>query len=782
VSGESFFITKEFDVQVVKTVLKRKWWIPLVCILSSVTIAFFYLRYTKPVYESTMVIQLANNDKAKELLDIENINSDASTFNSNIELLRSEMLFEKTLRRMNVSVSLFQEGKILTEEKYTSSTFNIQPYELKDSSLINTPIYVSIDGSKVNLNYDFHGKSYNIKGDFNEHIITNHFDIVVKDINRPEMLNILEKDRLFFMFNSIESLSSKLLNNLSVNPLDPNAQTIEIRFDAYNPVFCRDLINALTNTYFNYDLELKKKGAENILSFIDNQLDSLNVELKTSKDSLVKFQRQSNLTDPDGAGINLSNNAGKLQDQLFVIEDELSGLNSVMAKLNAEPNRLEIYRLLPEMLGKSYESSLSSQIESLHELLEKKENLLFSVTEDNPEIKSLTLKIASRAAGIRKSVSIVQNRLTNNAKIIRSKLGGIEADLMRMPEKKMEYGRLKNIQDLNDKYFSLLTEKKVMYAISNAGFSSTNRILSRASINSTPINPNKKKMYSAFFGFGFMLGMIILFLSYVRFNEVNYMEDLKKILPPNISYLGSIPELKTAMDFSELLVHENPKSIVSESMRNIRTNLNFVAPDYKTIAISSSVSGEGKTFVSLNLAAIIAMTGKKTILIDLDLRKPKIHIALKTDNRLGMSNALINQKTWQECVQSSRVENLDFLTSGPTPPNPSELILGKKMNEIIEGLKNEYEVIVIDNPPVGVVSDGVKILSEADIPIYVFKSHFSKRSFAERVEELVDVQQIKKLSVILNGEVGNKKSYGYNQEYYSDEEKPKTFLSRIFGK
>jgi tyrosine-protein kinase Etk/Wzc len=782
VPGDSFFITKNFDFQVVKAVLRRNWWIPILCILSCLTVAFFYLRYTKPVYESSMVIQLANNDKAKELLDIENINFDASSFNSNIELLRSEMLFEKALSKLNLGVSFIQEGKFLTEEKYNSISINVQPFELKDSSLINIPIYIKSEGNNVKLNYLYQGENFKLKGQFNKHIICKHFDIVIKVINRDGINKMLEKDRFFFIFNSIESLSSRLLSNLTVNPLDPNAQTIEIRFIAYNPFFCKDLVNSLATTFFNYDLEIKKKGAENILSFIDNQLDSLSVELKASKDSLVSFQRKSNLLDPEGMGLNLTNNSAKLQDQLFIIEEELSGLNIVNSKLNANPSRLEIYRILPEMLGKSYESSLSNQIESLHELLEKKEYLLFSVTEDNPEIKSLSLKIISRAAGIRKSVSIVQSRLVNNAKVIQSKLDRIETDLMKMPEKKMEFERLKNIQELNDKYFSLLTDKKVMYAISNAGFSSINRILSRASVITSPLKPNRKRLYSAFAGFGVLLGFIVLFLRYVRFNEVNYIEDLKKILPANLSYLGSIPQLKSSMDFSELLVYNNPKSMISEAMRNIRTNMDFVSPGYKTIAISSSVSGEGKTFVSLNLAAIIAMTGKKTILVDLDLRKPKIHLALETENKLGISNALINQNTWQECVQKSYVDNLDFLTAGPSPPNPSELILSKKMEEIIEGLKNEYDVIVFDNPPVGLVSDGVKLLSEADVPIYVFKSQFSKRSFAERVEELVEVQKIKKISIILNGVVSSRKAYGYNYEYYSDEEKPKTLLSRIFRK
>jgi capsular exopolysaccharide synthesis family protein len=782
VSRDSFFITKDFDLQIVKTVLRREWWIPVICIFSCLTFAFFYLRYTKPVYESTMLIQLASNDKAKELLDIDNINSDASSFNSNLELLRSEMLFEKALKKLNVSVSFYQEGNILDEEKYSSSSFNVQTHALKDSSLVNVPIYLTVEGDFVNLMYVLKGQNFSLKGKINDHLVNRHFDIVVNISKRKELEKVLENDKLYFSFNSIQSLSSRFLKNLTISALDMTAQTVDIRFEAYNPVFCKDLINSLTNTFFVYDLELKKKGDENILAFIDNQLDSLSIELKTSKDSLVNFQRKSNLLDPENDGSIMLENLGKLQDQLFQLEDELSALNRVGSKLSADPNRIEIYRLLPEMLGKSFEVSLSNQISGLHELLERKKNLLFSVTEENPEVKSINLKISFSTVGIRKSISIIQNRLINNVKIIQSKIAVIEADLIKMPDKKMEYGRLKNIQSLNDKYFSLLTEKKVLYSISNAGYASSSRVLSRATAVSSPIKPNRQNIYISFLGFGIMIGFLILFLSYVRFNEISYLEDLKRILPPNLSYLGAIPLLKHTMDFSELLVHDNPKSNISEAMRNIRTNLNFVAPNYQTIAVSSSVSGEGKTFVSLNLAAIIAMTGKKTILLDLDLRKSKIHVALRSENRIGMSNALINEKKWQECIQKSSVENLDFITAGPIPPNPSELILGKKMEEIIAGLKKEYEVIVIDNPPVGLVSDGVKFLSEADIPIYVFKSNFSQRGFAARVEELVEVQQIRKLNIILNGEIVKRKAYGYNYAYYSEEEKPKTFISRIFRK
>lgn len=783
--AESFFITKDYDNNVARTILKRYWWIPILTISAFLFTAFIYLRYTKPQFQSSILIQLADQDNAKQVIDIENINADPGELNSDVELLRSQFMFESALKKLNVNVSLYHKGNILTEEKYLTSVFNVQPYSLSDSSLVNAPIYVKFAGDKVQLNYSVGAKAYSVKGKVNEHIKNEHFDVIIKVVNEKELKEISSDDILYFSFNSIETLSSKFLSNLEVQIADPNAKTIFIKFSGYNPRFCTDMVNAVASSFFEYDLDQKRRGSENILRFIDQQLDSLSQELKLSKDSLVGYQRKSQIFDPESMSSDLASNSNRLQDQLFTIEDELSGLNDVNARLSREPNRLEIYRLLPEMLGRSYESALSEQIQNLHSLLERKEDLLFSVTDENPEIKALNIKINSRMASIRKSVSAMQSRLLSNAKIVRSKIASIEGTLFTMPEKKMEFGRLKGIQELNDKYYNLLTEKKVMYSISDAGYSSSNRILKRADINLNPVKPNSTKIYGAFLGLGFVLGLVLLFISYVRFNEINYTDDLKKLLPKSISHLGAIPLMKKDMDFSEILVHKTPNSLISESLRNIRTNLNFVYPGYKTIAISSSVSGEGKTFIALNLAAILAMSGKRTVLLDLDLRKPKIHFAFNVKNHKGMSNALIGETTWQECVQSSEVQNLDFITAGATPPNPSELMLSTTLTKILDELKAEYDIILIDNPPVGVVSDGVQLLSIADIPIYVFKSHFSKRSFIERVEELIDVQKVEKLSVILNGEVGNKKSYGYyygSEKYFESEPKKKTFIRRIFGR
>jgi len=179
------------------------------------TFAYFFLRYTKPTYESTMVIQLDNQDNAKELIDIENINT-KQDISSEIELMRSQFMFEKAIQRINYNVSLYSKGQVLTEEKYNSSSFNIQPYSLKDSTLINVPIFVNYDGKAITLSYQHVGKNIVVKGKLNEHLSNEHFDIVVKAANRDEFKNDADENELYFSFNSVQSYASRLLPSLQV--------------------------------------------------------------------------------------------------------------------------------------------------------------------------------------------------------------------------------------------------------------------------------------------------------------------------------------------------------------------------------------------------------------------------------------------------------------------------------------------------------------------------------------------------------------------------------------
>jgi tyrosine-protein kinase Etk/Wzc len=214
-------------------------------------------------------------------------------------------------------------------------------------------------------------------------------------------------------------------------------------------------------------------------------------------------------------------------------------------------------------------------------------------------------------------------------------------------------------------------------------------------------------------------------------------------------------------------VDKNPKALISEAFRTIRTNLNFIdgSEGPKIVSVTSTISGEGKTFVAINVAGVLAFTGKKVVIIDLDMRKPKIHKGFGVNNQIGMSTILTGMSEVDECFNDSTMDNLKFITAGPTPPNPSELILGAKLDEVLEYLKTRFDYIVIDNAPVGLVTDGIATIQRAHYPIYVFRAGYSRKMFAQILDRLKNESSVKNLAVVLNDVDISRKIYSYNYGY-----------------
>lgn len=235
------------------------------------------------------------------------------------------------------------------------------------------------------------------------------------------------------------------------------------------------------------------------------------------------------------------------------------------------------------------------------------------------------------------------------------------------------------------------------------------------------------------------------------------------------------------MDVSSLVVGDNPKSAIVEAIRSIRTNIDFLSYNKKTkvISVTSTVSGEGKTFVAINLGGVISMSGKKVIILDLDLRKPKVHLGFGGENTSGMSDILVGKSKLKDSIRHSDLNNLDYISAGIIPPNPAELIMSPAFDQVIEQLKEIYDVIFIDTPPVGLVTDGMLIMKDADVSLYVVRASYSKRGVEKNIRKLQLSKQYKHLSVILNS-VEQKNSYGnygYGYGYYEEEEKTGFFNS-----
>jgi len=765
---KKIFVNTTFDIEVLKLVFKRNWyWCVLIFALLIVT-GFLYLRYTKPIYESSMLIQINSENQGADILDFKDIRQEGSIAKE-IELLRSQLLFKKAISDLPLQVSQYAKGEFLTEKRYKQGNLDIKPLLLKDSSLCDIPIYISCEKEQVVIDFTHKGKIYQLKTQPNEIVKTEFFDIKISVDDLGVLKNDASVNKLYFIFNNLNTISSQLVGGLSVVPVDQRARTVEVSYRSHNPSLAQDIITSVTNNFFKYDEDLKKESAENVLNFVAVQLDSLTKELSHSKDSVMLFQRRENIANPDHLSSSIADKIERLRNEEREILEELRVLKVVDDKLSGNPNSMEVYRLIPDIIGQSYESSLNSQIKELYQLIEQKEDLSYKVTAGNENIIKFEQRILVRKESINGIIKSLSERSKEKLKVITTDIKEVEEQYFQLPEKQMELARLTNIQELNEKYFALLTEKKVIYSISNAGYASNNKVLNDASQSSTPVFPIKGMVYSATLFLSFSLSIGLLLLKYLTFNQINQVSDLQSIIPKNVGMLGTIPVRKVKMLNSAIVVYDYPKSAISESFRAIRTNLSFVKKDLKTIAVTSTISGEGKTFLVLNLAGIIAMSGKSVLIVDLDMRKPKIHLGFDQDNNKGMSNLLANHCTVDEVIQKTNYDGLEFISAGPIPPNPSELMLNNAFEGIIDQLKERYDIIVFDNPPVGLVSDGVKLLSKVDVPIYVFRANYSKRYFVEKLKEIADINEINNISVVLNGVDTHKSTYGGNYGgYYSD--------------
>jgi capsular exopolysaccharide synthesis family protein len=274
---------------------------------------------------------------------------------------------------------------------------------------------------------------------------------------------------------------------------------------------------------------------------------------------------------------------------------------------------------------------------------------------------------------------------------------------------------------------------------------------------------------------GIVLNFFLLGILYLLNNKVAGLQELERLSP--VPVLGHVPTF--ASNGNTLHVTEHPKSRVSESIRALRTNLDFftAGASARVITISSTVSGEGKSFLAMNLGGVVALSRKKVILLDLDMRKPKSDYSFPgTHNDKGVSTVLIRKSTWKESVVPTGLENLDYLPSGPHPPNPSELLLNGEFSNLLESLKTEYDLVLLDTPPAGLVTDAVMAMKKSDLSIYVVRANYSKREFLFTLRRLVSLNKLDRVTVILNAvPVSGKEAHGYG--YYHEEGRKKSLFS-----
>lgn len=735
--------------------------------------AFFYLRYTPSIYQTSSILQLTQQEEVNDIF------SRTKTYHENnlskyTEVLRSPEFLKKVVDKLPTQISYFSVGTILNFELYKSAPFSIEIVSI-DETLVKwgMPIFVDFDKSLKNavLSCDMPDCQFEKKivlGDTSDFLGVR---FILEIINEPAIIEnqkSIKSNGYYFIFNNQTEVINQLTDNLSIVVLNSAANTIEISLKDKNPAKAADFVNTIANEFIKFDIERKQESTKKILEYIDEQLNAFYDKLYQSENELSSFKKRYHIDSSTQKPLpTIFTRISELEDEVFRISLKVDVLHNLQNDIS-QKTEIDVYKLIARLSSNNFDNHFSQSISVLQDLLVRKEKLLFEVTANSKQIEALNYQILIQKNILKESIQELLKHLEDKKKETQKKI--FEYEKHTLPQSinysQIELSRLERIHSINEKFYWQLVDKKAEYSISNAGYVSQFTVLKSAELPQEAIYPIKRNVYVLAMLIALILSFSLVFIRYVLHNDIQSVADINKY--SDIPILGTVPIYSNKIPVSQLIVDKNPKSIISESLRTIRTNLQFFNPsdDAKVIALTSTISGEGKTFVAINLAGIISFSNKKVIVIDLDMRKPKIHLGFGVENNKGMSTILSGQHNLDECIRQSELSFLSFITAGPVPPNPSELMLSKTMKKVIEKLKKEFDYIILDNPPVGIVTDALISFQFADFPIYIFKANYSKKVFIQTVHNIMKETNIKNIAIVLNAVERNFISYGRSYHNY----------------
>lgn len=782
----------DFNLGLLISIIKKSLvWIILLLFIAALSV-ILYLRYTNPVYEASTSMMLKTQKTTKLLgADNEFLTSDKNEIFREIQLMKSTIITSKVVEELDLGISYYKKGrtKLISSELYPSPPFIFEG-EVLNENLYNKQINIVFkDSVNFILNYILGEKNYSIQSSFGDSIENKDFKGRITKSRYSESNNFFDGD-YFFIINNKQHSAQKIAEKTTVTQINPSTRTLEIYFQDENKHKAKDVINKISEVFRQYDLETKQASANSILRFLDVQIKHFTDELNKYQDSLKDFRLENNFLSPEDEAENIIESLRQLEKQKDLLSYDLEIIDWYVNYID----KLHDLKVISPGLLEVQLSSSINYVNTLIELEKEKEALLRKTTSEHPRAQLLEKEINDVKFNL-------NQELSNNVKRLELKMNNVNKNynqefskFFELPEKEAEFERLNRKFKINETYYLNLLDKQVEISIAKAGIVSDYIVLESGNLPGKPIGLDPSLIWISSLTIALLAGLLLIMLRYVLHNTIVSIEQIRANTTANI--LGVVPSLKGEDLLSPVIVHAKPKSQIAESFRTIRSNLQFLTNSggCKKIAISSTISGEGKTFIALNIAGILSQLGKKVILVDMDMRRPRLNSIFEIPNENGLSTILAGRDTLEDCLFEYDAANLDIITSGPIPPNPAELLLSDNFNTLITRLESEYDYIVFDTPPVGLVTDGLEIIKWVDYPIYVFRADYSEKDFVFNLQKLIDENKIEKLSIVLN-DIGRRDSaysysygygygygYGAGSGYYVENtHEKKSIFKRLFG-
>lgn len=782
---ESDFNLKEFLFSYL-----RYWYIYVVALFIGLGCAYFYNWYEKPVYSVSAKI-LIKDDKSTSIgtqellkdLDVYNVNKNIE---NEIEILKSRKILNKTLQQIEVDVLYYLVGNVKKSQVYKESPFKINHDSLNFYAYNNLFFIKIIDENKFELKYtnEQTNESYGKEHLFGEKI---YLPVGIFTVNKrahfdEELFNdeTYEKREFLVKFNNINNNVEFYRAKLNVDQPGKNSSVLVLGIEDEIPQRGIDFLNTLVQVYLENDILEKNKIASSTADFIESQLETISIELKQIETARQDFKIKKGITDVSAESQMILEHVKSADAEISDLNLKLSFIDYLNGYVKENKNLSDI---APSSLGIN-DPLLVKLISQITELETDKQKIGIDIKGENPTLTSVNQQIEYTRKKIIQNIGSIKSGLEASKKEAQKSLAISESELRAIPKTERELVSIEREYRVKESLYLYLLQKEAETSLALAASVSDSRIIEEARSTPYPIRPIPKKSYSLALLLSLLIPTGLIFIK-EQFNDT--VRDKKTI--EKVTKMPILGVVGLSKENYALIVSEKPKSLVAESFRSIRTNLKYFAAgnDQKVILITSSVGSEGKTYTAMNLSSIIAVSGNKTVLLGLDLRKPKIVNDFNISNEKGISSFLIGSETIDTIIQKSGVENLDIIPSGPIPPNPSELIMNQKMDELIEILKKKYDTIIIDSPPIGLVTDALLLNKYADSLIFVVRQNITKKDHLTHIGQLYKEGKLKNASVLFNAVKAGVAGYGYGYGYgygsgYYEEDAKKGWFNRIFKK
>ncbi|MCD0473645.1 polysaccharide biosynthesis tyrosine autokinase [Flavobacterium sp. EDS] len=591
----------------------------------------------------------------------------------------------------------------------------------------------------------------------------------------------------FVRFNDFDGTVAQY-RGISVRSDEGGSSIITLGMQGTNKARMVEYLNSTVKMLIKIQLDSKNQFATNTINFIDSTLVAMEAQLKQTGDELKTFRKGKNVYNIEEGGSKFSDKIMDFDVEKDKVTRKIAYYNSLNAYLK---NSVDYSRLPAPSVAGIEDPNIVVNVSKLISLSAQRSEMAYAVKSDKI-FKDFDNQMMAVKNVLLENIASAKSSLQYDLAMVNSKIGQTESTIKKLPEEQQELLKIKRKYDLSDNVYSTFLQKRSEADIVKAANLSDIHFIDPAKdVGGGLIGPKTSVNYVLALFLGILIPLLLICIILFVNNSIQNIEDVSR--QTQIPLIGVVGVNNEA---TNLAVFDKPKSALSESFRSIRSSLQFLykkqqVDGAKTLMITSSISGEGKTFCSINIATVFALSEKRTVIVGLDLRKPRLAEEFELTNEVGVVNYLIKEKNLAEITNTTKIPYLDVIFSGPIPPNPSELILGETMKEFMSQLKEKYDYIILDTPPVGLVSDSLELVQYSDVTLYIVRQNYTKKDMITLLNNRIKRGELTNASIVLNGFENKAKygaTYGYGYGYgsysngYHEESKKVSLLKTIFNK